>query len=609
MSTPPVDPEAFRSQLDEMTQQLVAVERRAKTLAELNRLVSQGSDPLALAQRAVDLVMRATEAAGTFVYLWDSEIERLVLRVATTGSQAEHVGEIRLRLGEGITGWSALMRQTVVLHDDIQQDPRFAGFPMLDEDQFRSMVAVPIAVPGGDLLGVFSLWAAEPGAFDGHDVDLATEVGGLLASGLAQARTLEDLRRQSAAARFLMTVPADATSSLQRCVDVLAESIRPQVDAVLCIVELADRSTTDGHVRPALAFADRVQKSIVVTARSVRSRADLPALVHELGPRLDKFTTSFGNLFPLGAITCFRVRPFTESEASLLEALGAQAAALVASLDNPATATPLAGRLAVAPTPEGSERILRDLGWHPGPTHPVLVRIRSAGYGAPSAFSHVVDALREMCSGLDGAVLVPTAPMVTILLPRRPAHSKGVEHTLRAALKHLRTESGKAISAGIGPVVGCARDLVPALEQAESALAWAELLGVPAAVVHYQDVAHLRVLPKVAMEIGEELREVMARFAEVVRYDLRNGTVLSNTLDVYLSKRCSVTDTASELFIHRNTLRQRLGRIEELTGRPADRVDDWTVAALAARLSLAGAKQPRGANAGSLPGENGATAP
>src|SRR5262245_45962729 len=98
MSAATADPGAFKQQLDQMTQRLVAAERRGQTLAELNRLLAQSRDPIALAQRAVDLVMRATGAAGTFVYLWDPEIERLVLRVATTGRQAAHVGHIQLRL-------------------------------------------------------------------------------------------------------------------------------------------------------------------------------------------------------------------------------------------------------------------------------------------------------------------------------------------------------------------------------------------------------------------------------------------------------------------------------------------------------------------------------
>ncbi|MEU6230622.1 GAF domain-containing protein [Streptomyces sp. NPDC047042] len=587
MSNPAADPEAFKAHFDEMTEQLVAVERRAKTLAELNRLLSQGRDPLALAQRAVDLVMRATGAYGTYVYLWDPESERLVMRVATTGRVAAHVDRIQLRLGEGITGWSALMRQTVVLHDNIPLDPRFVGFPGIEEEAFRSMVAVPIAVPGGDLLGVFSLYSEQPAAFDTHHVDLATEVGSLLASGLVHAETLRDLRRQSAAARFLMTVPADATTSRQRCADVLAESIRDQVDAVLCTIELADRSSMGGHVRPSLAFADDVEKSIVVASRSVQSRADLPALVEKLGVKLQKFTTSFGALFPLGTITCYRRRPFTEADSSLLEALGAQAAALVASLSNPAMTTPLAGRLAAAPTPGSAERILRDLGWHSGPTHPVLVRLRSVAYGTPSAFDRLADSLRETCTGVDAALLVPSAPLVSLLIRCRPEQWKGFEQSLRNTVKQFRAEAVGGVAVGIGPLASNVRDLTAALDKAEWSLAWAELLGESASVIHYQDVAHLQLLPKVAMDIGEELREVLARVSEVIRYDLRHGTALSVTLESYLASHCSATDTANELFIHRNTLRQRLGRIEELLGRPVDELGNWAVVALAARLALA----------------------
>ncbi|MFE7416748.1 helix-turn-helix domain-containing protein [Rhodococcus sp. NPDC057529] len=584
MSEVPAEQVAFRTQLDQMTRQLVAVERRAKTLAELNRLLSQGGDPLVLAQRAVDLVMRATGASGTFVYLWDPETERLVLRVATTGRQAAHVGEIQLRLGEGVTGWSALMRQTVVLHDNIQLDPRFASFPVLEEDQFRSMVAVPIVVSGGDPLGVFSLYSHTPNTFDTHDVDLATEVGGLLASGLIQAQTVKDLRRHSAAARFLRDVPADATGSLQRCVDVLAESIRAQLDAALCTIELADRTTREGHTRPGLAFADTVEKTTVAASRSVRSRADLPALVDKLGPALEKSTTSFGNLFSLGAITCYRGQPFTEADASILEALGAQAGALIASVSSPTMNTPLLGRLTAAPTPDHAERVLRDLGWRPGPTHPVLVRLRDTEFGTPSAFDGVVAALHEMCAEFDDVVVAPSAPTVTLLIRHQPEQWKGFEQALRHTLRQAQTMS-RGILAGIGPPARDARDLASVLENTETALAWAELLGEP--VVYFQDVEHLRLLPRVALNIGDDLREVLSWFAEVVRYDLRHGTSLAPTLETYLINRGSATDTASDLFIHRNTLRQRLTRIEDLTGRPVNTVSDWAVAALAARIVAA----------------------
>ena len=581
------DSEHYQAQLDLMTSHLVAVERRARTLAELNRLLAQGRDPLPFAQRAVDLVMRATKAALAFIYLWDPELQRLVLRVATTGRQAKHVGQIQLRLGEGITGWSGLMRQTVVLHDNIQQDPRFTNIRILDEDGFRSMVAVPIAVPGSEILGVFSLWSTTPKTFDPHDVNLATEVGGLLASGLLQAQTVEDLRRQSAAARFLTTVPADTTSSLQRCVDVLAASVRAQVDAVLCTIELADRGSS-APIRPGIAFPEGIDASLLVASRSVRTRSEVASLAERLGAQHDKFTTSFGHLFPIGAITCYRLRPFSEADANIIEALAAQAAALIAAMNNPSMVTPLAGRLSNANDVMACEQMLRDLGWQHGITRPLVIRMMSGAFARSATFDRLVQVLYEICDQLDGAVLAPSAPTVSMLIRHDPDLWKEVEQLIRGALKSLSAGSGPGLCAGIGPVTADVRELTEGLRQAEAALAWAELLGEPAGIVYYQDVAHLDLLPKVAIDFGERLGDVVRRLKDVVRYDIRNGTELFSTVETYLANRCSVTETAHQLFIHRNTLRQRLARVENLAGRSLQELGDWPTIVLAARLAATG---------------------
>ena len=50
-------------------------------------------------------------------------------------------------------------------------------------------------------------------------------------------------------------------------------------------------------------------------------------------------------------------------------------------------------------------------------------------------------------------------------------------------------------------------------------------------------------------------------------------TALLDTLERYLAERRSVVESARELYIHPNTLRQRLGRIEDLTGLNLDEDD------------------------------------
>ena len=138
---------------------LQIAELRADTLSELTQLMMEGPDPLALAQRAVDLVARATNSAGVFVYLWDEQEQVLVMRAGTPGVQSQQVGRITLRLGEGVTGWAGLTRQSVVLNKNIQQDPRFASISELQEEYINSMLVVPNVATTGTQLGVFSLWS------------------------------------------------------------------------------------------------------------------------------------------------------------------------------------------------------------------------------------------------------------------------------------------------------------------------------------------------------------------------------------------------------------------------------------------------------------------
>jgi DNA-binding PucR family transcriptional regulator len=60
--------------------------------------------------------------------------------------------------------------------------------------------------------------------------------------------------------------------------------------------------------------------------------------------------------------------------------------------------------------------------------------------------------------------------------------------------------------------------------------------------------------------------------------------VLLSTLEEFLSRRGTITATAEALFIHPNTLRQRLRRIMDLTGLDL-RKEDWLMVEIAVKLA------------------------
>ena len=71
---------------------------------------------------------------------------------------------------------------------------------------------------------------------------------------------------------------------------------------------------------------------------------------------------------------------------------------------------------------------------------------------------------------------------------------------------------------------------------------------------------------------------------QLIAYDRKRRTSLLDTLERYLAERRSVIESARALFIHPNTLRQRLGRIQELTGLSIEQ-DDLLSLELAIKLA------------------------
>ena len=89
-------------------------------------------------------VAAALEADACFVYLYDEQADELVLR-ATHGTRVEEMTRTpRMKPGDGITGTAAAERSPIMIPAQAHLDERFKAFPNLPEDQYESILAVPI---------------------------------------------------------------------------------------------------------------------------------------------------------------------------------------------------------------------------------------------------------------------------------------------------------------------------------------------------------------------------------------------------------------------------------------------------------------------------------
>jgi DNA-binding PucR family transcriptional regulator len=135
-------------------------------------------------------------------------------------------------------------------------------------------------------------------------------------------------------------------------------------------------------------------------------------------------------------------------------------------------------------------------------------------------------------------------------------------------------------------------------EAAAAATVGALVRGTPG-VSRYDELGPYRYVLSV---MGGDARDhTQQRLARLVGYDRRRGTQLLDTLETYLDHRGNVVGTSRALFIHPNTLRQRLDRIQHESAIDLEH-EDWLSLAVATKVvklaMLRGSAEPEGGTDG-----------
>ncbi|MCQ4211497.1 PucR family transcriptional regulator [Streptomyces longispororuber] len=140
------------------------------------------------------------------------------------------------------------------------------------------------------------------------------------------------------------------------------------------------------------------------------------------------------------------------------------------------------------------------------------------------------------------------------------------------------------LTIGVSAAVHSAEGLRGALEEARHARRVAAARsGLVCAAGHQELASHVLLLPFVPDDVR---RAFTARLLDPLRdYDRKHRAELIPTLEAFLDCDGSWTRCASRLHLHVNTLRYRVGRIEQLTNRDLSRLEDKLDFFLALRMS------------------------
>jgi phosphotransferase system enzyme I (PtsP) len=184
-----------------------------RTLDGIFRLIS-----LAEAQEPLENVLTAmcgdvaaiahADVASVYVREPGPEGPRFTMR-GNVGFPAEALGQVHLRVGEGITGFAAARLRPVSVAIG-ERDEHFKYIPGLGEERFPSLLAVPV-LRGGEAAGVLVLQRADPNAFNDFEVTLATALAAVINHALERAGERERQRALDSDRRAVHLVGSQVT--------------------------------------------------------------------------------------------------------------------------------------------------------------------------------------------------------------------------------------------------------------------------------------------------------------------------------------------------------------------------------------------------------------
>jgi PAS domain S-box-containing protein len=186
------------------------IQRRVDQLAAINSvaaIVSQSLDLKETLAKALDSVLGVIPVSAAGISLIDEEEGELVLR-AQKGWKNDFVSKpMRMRLGEGMSGY-VLEQDEVLVTGDIYNDPRIAVKEFMNEP-VQAMALAPMHARGR-IIGIVSVMHYSPYTFDEEEIIVLQAVADQLGVALDNAQLFEDTRAKQSRLSAVIDSTADA---------------------------------------------------------------------------------------------------------------------------------------------------------------------------------------------------------------------------------------------------------------------------------------------------------------------------------------------------------------------------------------------------------------
>lgn len=584
--TPPI-PAATDAHVDER-----------RVLYEIIRTVSSSVDLEQVLGAITELVTEQTRAHATLIFIAEGPDEDLVLQSVSDDTYRDQIGSVRMKRGEGLAGWVAQHREPVFIAENALQDPRVKYFPEFEEEKYQSIVSVPLIAPDSELIGVIALHAEAPRVFTEEDAAFVIHSASLVASAIVNARLYEAARRRVRELEGLSALSnvVSTATALDDLLPVAVARTLPLLQAESAHIYLLDRGDRLQRHASAPEVGDAPSAVTVSELAESRRTGSTSAVQATLGAALWGASAEPGALLVpmladgevLGALVVHTAagRRFSPDDRELAASIASQIAVgikkirLIEGLEERNLIKDFFADLAAGRFADGLSSRARRLGCDFAQPKLALVAIGWRDAGDDERATALERFRANLVRAMPGVLVDQRDEEAVALVPALGADESDSLRRLEKALG----EGANRLPLVIGvssPCLGAAALATGLQEARQAALAAPVIVDAPA-VVPYDGLGPYKYLLRVPLDgdVRDRQRDALRKLGE---YDRQRQAQLTRTLEEFLRQRGNISATAQALYVHPNTLRQRLRRIEELTGISI-KGDDWLMIEIALKL-------------------------
>lgn len=221
-----------------LNEKLEQKEQELRILHGVAQDISSNLELNELLKRIVEMVMNFITADSCLIYLYDKANDELIL-TASDIPQRKMLGRIKLKMGEGVTGWVAKEKMPVALSREAYKDQRFKAFTALEEDKYEAFLSIPI-LSKDEIIGVMNIRNRKERHYPETKIDLLFTINRYLGSAIQNAIIYEEVVKKAKQLDLLTEVSRTIVSDyyLKEILQLIVTMTAQVMDSKICSIML-----------------------------------------------------------------------------------------------------------------------------------------------------------------------------------------------------------------------------------------------------------------------------------------------------------------------------------------------------------------------------------